>query len=97
MSAALLRPSSSRRDSWSDAEAAENTDPQDGGAPHGHTDHVARRGSQTIEGETMSAQHLSEDLFIEEYNPAGPWAAPTDSFVCWAESAVPATADHSGV
>ncbi|MDX3312040.1 hypothetical protein ACWGH3_32395 [Streptomyces sp. NPDC054884] len=45
----------------------------------------------------MSAQHLSEDLLIEDYNPAGPWAAPTDSFVCWAESAIPATTDHSGV
>ncbi|MEU6668127.1 hypothetical protein [Streptomyces sp. NPDC046727] len=44
----------------------------------------------------MAAQQVSEDLFIEEYNPAGPWTAPTDSFVCWAEAAEPATTDRAG-
>ncbi|MFF7366603.1 hypothetical protein ACIP3A_14985 [Streptomyces tricolor] len=44
----------------------------------------------------MAAEHMCDDLIIEEYDPAASWTAPTDSFICWAEKAAPATTDRTG-
>ncbi|MFG2718537.1 hypothetical protein ACGFW5_09590 [Streptomyces sp. NPDC048416] len=45
--------------------------------------------------QTFGAMDEFDDL-IEDLVHGSPWAPPTDTFVCWAEAAFPASAHQDG-